>query len=356
MSPASVRNLTFAEAINEALAQSLAHDPSVYVIGLGAPDPKGVFGTTAGLQETYGPARVFDMPIAENAVTGIVLGSAIDGMRPVMTHQRVDFALHSLEQLVNQAAKWHYMFDGRMRAPLVVRMIVGRGWGQGPQHSQSLHSWLAHVPGLKVVMPALPADAKGLLIAAIQDDSPVVFIEHRWLYGISGPVPEAYSPQKLGVPRVVRSGKDITIAASSYMTIEALRASALMERSAINAEVIDIHTLNPLDDGPILDSVRRTGHLLVADCGWMQCGYAAEIMARVSEKAHASLRAAPRRIALPDWPTPTSPALTRDFYPGVREIMTATASILGVPASRLVPFEPGNIPHDVPDTSFAGPF
>jgi pyruvate dehydrogenase E1 component beta subunit len=205
-------------------------------------------------------------------------------------------------------------------------------------------------------MPALPADAKSLLIAAIQDDNPVIFIEHRWLYGISGPVPKDYAVSKLGAPRVVRHGKDITIAASSYMTVEALRASVLLARSEIDAEVIDIHTLNPLDDGPILDSVRRTGHLLVADCGWMHCGYAAEITARVTEKAYGALRAAPRRIALPDWPTPTSPALTRDFYPGVREIMTATADILGIPASRLVPVEPGNIPHDVPDTSFAGPF
>lgn len=350
------RQLSFADAINEGLALALTHDPSVYVIGLGAPDPKGVFGTTTGLQSKFGETRVFDMPIAENAVTGIVLGSAIDGMRPVMTHQRVDFALHSLEQLVNQAAKWHYMFDGRMRAPLVIRMIVGRGWGQGPQHSQSLHSWLAHVPGLKVVMPALPADAKELLIAAIQDDNPVVFIEHRWLYGVAGPVPEGYGARTLGPPRIVRRGKDITIAASSYMTIEALRASVLLERSDIDAEIVDVHTLNPLDDGPIIESVRKTGRLLVADCGWTHCGYAAEITARVTEKAYRSLRAAPRRIALPDCPTPTSPALTKDFYPGVREIVTAAAEILDVPMSRIAAFEPSNIPHDVPDSSFAGPF
>jgi pyruvate dehydrogenase E1 component beta subunit len=356
MSAARDRTLTFAEAVNEALAQSLDHDPSVYVIGLGVPDPKGVFGTTAGLSTAFGEDRVFDMPVAENAVTGIVLGSAIDGMRPVMTHQRVDFALHSLEQLVNQAAKWHYMFDGRMRAPLVVRMIVGRGWGQGPQHSQSLHGWLAHIPGLKVVMPALPADAKALLIAAIQDDNPVIFIEHRWLYGISGPVPDTYDVGTLGAPRIVRPGTDITIAASSYMTIEALRASSLLARSEIDAEVIDVHTLSPLDDGPILDSVRRTGRLLVADCGWTHCGFGAEVTARVSEKAYGGLKGAPRRIAMPDWPTPTSPALTADFYPGVREIMTATAAMLDLPASRLVFPEPGNIPHDVPDTSFAGPF
>jgi len=257
---------------------------------------------------------------------------------------------------VNQAAKWHYMFDGRMRAPLVVRMIVGRGWGQGPQHSQSLHGWLAHIPGLKVVMPALPADAKSLLIAAIRDDNPVVFIEHRWLHGIAGPVPEDYVVRPLGAPRIARSGKDITIAASGYMTVEALRASALLERSAIDAEVVDVHTLNPLDDTPVLDSVRRTGHLLVTDGGWTHCGFAAEITARVTEKAYGALRAAPRRVAMPDWPTPTSPALTDGFYPGVRDIMTGAAAVLDVPASRLVMPEPGNTPHDVPDTSFAGPF
>jgi pyruvate dehydrogenase E1 component beta subunit len=352
----AVRQLTFAEAVNEGLAAALEQDPSVYVIGLGVPDPKGIFGTTTGLQARFGEKRVFDMPIAENAVTGIVLGSAIDGMRPVMTHQRIDFALHALEQIVNQAAKWHYMFDGRMRAPMVIRMIVGRGWGQGPQHSQSLHGWFSHIPGLKVVMPALPADAKELLIAAIQDDNPVIFIEHRWLYGIRGPVPAGYTGGALGGPRVVRPGDSITIVASGYMTVESLRAADLLATCGIDAEVIDIQMLNPLDDAPIIESVRRTGRLLVADCGWTHCGYAGEIAARATEKAYDALSAAPRRVALPDCPTPTSPALTEDWYPVATDIAAAAAEILEVPRSKLPAADAAGVPHDIPDTRFTGPF
>lgn len=350
------RELSFAGAINEAMSIALEKDPSVFVIGLGAPDPKGIFGTTSGLRDTHGSERVLDMPVSENAATGLVLGAAIDGLRPVMTHQRIDFALHSLEQIVNQAAKWHYMFDGQMRAPIVIRMVVGRGWGQGPQHSQSLHNWFAHVPGLKVVMPALPADAKGLLLASIADDNPTIFIEHRWLYDIAGPVPEGHVTAQIGPANVVREGEDITIAASSFMTIEALRAAATLSDGGVSAEVIDIHTLNPLQDDLIISSIEKTGHLIVADCGWSHCGFAGEVIARVAEQSHGTLRSAPRRIALPDCPTPTSPALTDGFYPDSRNIVKMTTEILGIPDSRFESPVSGRSLHDVPDSDFAGPF
>ena len=184
------RQMTCAQALREAQDLCLAADPSVFLMGRGVPDPKGIFGTTSGLAEAHGAERVFDMPCAENAMTGVAIGAALAGMRPVMTHQRVDFALLALEQLCNQAANWRAMFAGQQTVPLTVRLMVGRGWGQGPQHSQCLHAWLAHVPGLKVVMPTTPHDAKGLLIAAIEDDDPVVFIEHRWLHGLRGEVPD----------------------------------------------------------------------------------------------------------------------------------------------------------------------
>ncbi|MFQ5482693.1 MAG: dehydrogenase E1 component subunit alpha/beta, partial [Nitrospinaceae bacterium] len=188
--PRMTREITFSQALHEAADHCLAEDPSVYVLGLGVPDPKGVFGTTAGLQEKYGPDRVMDMPVSENAMTGVAIGSAMTGMRPIMTHQRIDFMLLSLDQVINNAAKWHYMFGGQLKAPLVIRLLVGRGWGQGPQHSQSLQALFAHIPGLKVVCPFSPHDAKGLLIAAVRDPNPVIFIEHRWLHGLYGPVPE----------------------------------------------------------------------------------------------------------------------------------------------------------------------
>jgi pyruvate dehydrogenase E1 component beta subunit len=303
------RMLKFHEAVREALDLCMARDPAVYVVGLGTPDPKGIFGTTLGLREKYGDDRVLDMPTAENGMTGIALGSALGGMRPVMTHQRMDFAVLALEQIVNQAAKWHYMFAGARRCPMVIRLVVGRGWGQGPQHSQSLQAWFAHVPGLKVVMPATPHDAKGLLVAAIEDDSPVIYIEHRWLHGTFGPVPEEHYRVPIGEARVVRQGRDVTIAAVSHMVIEALQAADCLARAGIEAEVIDIRTLRPLDTSAILGSVRRTGRLLVADTGWKTGGFAAEVVALAAEQCLDRLKSPPRRLALADVPTPSTPAL-----------------------------------------------
>ena len=259
------REIKFDQAINEAIDQCMAEDPAVYIMGLGVPDPKGIFGSTLGLQQKYGSARVMDMPTSENGMTGVAIGSALVGMRPIMAHQRIDFALLAVEQIVNQAAKWHYMFGGQMNVPLVIRMIIGRGWGQGPQHSQSLHAWFAHVPGLKVVMPTTPYDAKGLLIASVEDNNPVIFIEHRWLYNIVGHVPEEVYRVPLGRARVARQGKDLTIAAISYMVLEALRAADMLAADGIHAEVIDIRSLKPLDDELILKSVRKTGHLIVVE-------------------------------------------------------------------------------------------
>jgi len=348
------RELKYYQAINEATDLCMAQDSSVYVMGLGVPDPKGIFGTTLGLEKKHGSARVLDMPCAENGMTGIAIGSALVGMRPILTHQRIDFALLSVEQLVNQAAKWHYMFGGRMRVPLVVRMIIGRGWGQGPQHSQSLQSWFAHIPGLKVVMPTTPHDVKGLLISSIEDDNPVIFLEHRWLYNVSGPVPEGVYRVPLGQARIAREGKDITVVAVSYMTLEALRAAEFLAEEGIQAEVIDVRTLRPLDDATILKSIRKTGRLLVADTGWKTGGISGEIVARVAEEAFGALRSAPRRIALPDTPTPTSPALAENYYPRAANLVAAIREMLDRPAARPLPEAHGR--HDVPDPSFKGPF
>ena len=350
------RHLRGFEAIREALDQSMARDSSVYVMGLGVPDPKGVFGTTAGLRERYGDERVMDMPASENGMTGVAIGSALAGMRPVMVHQRIDFAILAVEQIVNQAAKWHYMFNGKGTVPLVVRMVVGRGWGQGPQHSQSLHSWFAHVPGLKVVLPSTPYDLKGLLIASIEDDNPVVFIEHRWTYHVSGPVPEETYRVPLGTARVVREGNDVTIAAVSHMTLEALRAAAIVEPLGVSVEVVDVRTLRPLDRATIIESVRKTGRLLAADTSWKLAGYSAELVATVVEGAHDLLKAAPRRIALPDAPTPTSPALANAYYPRGLDLARAVMAMVGRSHEGLQLEPPSTTPLDVPDASFAGPF
>lgn len=348
-----MRELKFTQALNEATALSMEADPRVHIMGLGVPDPTGIFGTTTGLQARFGPERVTDLPTSENAMTGVAIGSALAGMRPILTHQRVDFAVLTMEQIVNQAAKWHYMFGGRMRVPLVIRMIVGRGWGQGPQHSQSLQAWFAHVPGLKVVMPTTPYDVKGLLISAIEDDNPVIVIEHRWLYNFSGPVPEGLYRVPIGEARVVRAGTDITIVSISYMTLEAQRAATVLARHGISAEVIDLRSLRPWDEPRVLESVRKTGRLLVTDTAWKTGGFAGEILARVAEEG-LPLKTPPRRVCLPDSPTPTSPALAAHYYPRAAHIEAAVAGMFGIdlPEAHEVP----TIPLDQPDLSFTGPF
>ena len=349
------RPLTFSRAIQEATDLCMAADPRVYVIGLGVPDPKGIFGTTAGLQAKYGPLRVMDMPCSEGAVMGIVTGSALVGMRPIMTHQRIDFALLAVEQIVNQAAKWHYMFGGKMNVPVVIRLLIGRGWGQGPQHSQSLQAWFAHVPGLKVVMPATPHDAKGLLIASVEDDNPVIFLEHRWLHNVAEDVPEGLYRVPLGEARVARVGQDVTLVCTSYMVLEGLRAAETLAEVGIEAEVVDLRTLRPLDTATILNSVRKTGRVVVVDTGHRSFGISAEIAALAAEQAFDALKAAPVRIALPDCPTPTSPALAEHFYPRAADLARAAARLVGKQIREEdLPASPVHL--DVPDASFKGPF
>ena len=350
------RERRFFQAIHEAIDQCMAKDANVYIMGLGVPDPKGIFGTTLGLMEKYGPNRAMDMPISENAMTGIAIGSALVNMRPVMTHQRIDFALLAMDQIVNQAANWHYMFGGRMNVPLVIRMIIGRGWGQGPQHSQSLQNWFTHIPGLKVVMPTTPYDAKGLLIASIEDNNPVIFLEHRWLYHIKGNVPEDVYRVPLAKASVVRQGNDITVVSTSHMTLEAIRAADVLKNEGTSVEVIDIRTLKPLDQTTILESVHKTGRLIVADTGWRFCGYSAEIIASVSENLFHELKSPPKRVALPDCPSPTSPALSSHYYPGVNDIISAVRESLDNNFDKEPKYIEISGPLDVPNMEFTGPF
>lgn len=350
------RILQFTAAILEATDQCMSNDPSVYVIGLGSTDPKGIFGTTLGLDKKHGPDRCMDMPTSENGMTGVAIGSAILGLRPIITHQRVDFALLSLDQIINNAAKWHYMFGGRMKVPLVIRLMIGRGWGQGPQHSQALHSVFAHIPGLKVVMPATPHDAKGLLIAAVEDDNPVIYLEHRWLHVVRGEVPEEMYRVPLGKCRVVRSGADVTLLTASYMTLEAIRAAEILAEDGIDAEVVDVRSLKPLDRETILESVSKTGRLVVGDIGWRHAGFAAELMATVAEDAFPHLKAAPIRVTLPDAPIPTSPALSVTLYPHVSDLVNAARRTLGLPPVAEGRIPAPTTPPDIPDPSFMGPF
>lgn len=355
------RQIKYYEAILEATDQKMAQDPNVYIMGLGVPDPKAIFGTTAGLAEKYGPDRVMDMPTSENAMTGVAVGTAILGMRPIMTHQRVDFFILALDQLINNAAKWHYMFGNQMKVPLVIRLIIGRGWGQGPQHSQTLHSFFAHIPGLKVVMPSTPYDAKGLLVSAIEDDNPVVYLEHRWLHNVFGEVPSEMYRVPIGKAKIVQQGSDVTLVACSHMTLEAFRAVKWLQEEGVSAELIDLRTIKPLDKETILESIRKTGRLVVIDPDWKTAGFSAELLAIAAEEAHSSLKVAPVRIAHPDRLTPTSWALANHFYPTAKHIAMEVLKMMQKPikAKQLLEEiikQSMQIPLDVPDKEFTGPF
>lgn len=346
--------ITFAEAINDAMMVAMESDPKVIAFGLGINDPKAIFGTTAGLCSRFGNKRVFDMPVSENALTGLAVGAAIGGYKPVMVHQRLDFALVSIDQIVNSAAKWFYMFGGQTPVPMVIRMIVGRGWGQGPTHSQALHSWFAHVPGLKVVLPSTPQDAKGLLLESINDQNPVIFIEHRWLHNTEGDVPKGDYRIPIGKGEIVIAGSDVTIVAFSLMVPEARRAAAHLAAYGISCEIIDLRAVRPIDWGIIGDSVAKTGRLVALDIANRAVSVSSEIIAEVSERLHLKLKAAPIRIGLPDHAVPTSPALTADFYPTFVNIIEQVAAMMGIeiPTDALE----DSHPHDVPGEWFRGPF
>lgn len=355
------REITYAAAIREAIDQCLERDASVFLIGEGVPDPRGIFGTTLGLHKKYGRERVMDMPVSENGITGVCIGLAIRGFRPIMTHQRVDFSILAADQIINNAAKWHYMFGGKVSVPLVIRMLIGRGWGQGAQHSQSLQALFAHIPGLKVVMPGNAHDVKGMLIAAVYDDNPVIFIEHRWLYNVKGEVPAGFYQEDLGKAKIVKKGRDITIVATSYMILESVKAGQVLAKENIGVEVVDARSIKPVDWETIVSSVKKTGRLIAADTGYETLGFASEVISGVTEKAFAAFKMPPRKITLPDIPTPTSWKAAEKYYPTYIDIVRSVLEILNISNKKIKSIldrnkPDGKIRSDVPDSSFSGPF
>lgn len=325
---AALREITYREAIREALFQALEMDKNVFLLGEGIDDPGGVFGTTVGLKERFGDTRVMDSPIAENGMTGVAIGAAMTGMRPVFIHMRVDFLPMCMDQIINHAAKWSYMTGGKVHVPLTIRAIIGRGWGSAAQHSQSLQALFAHIPGLRVIMPASPYDAKGLLLGSIAGNCPTIIIEHRWLYDQKEGVPEEPYMIHAGSGLIRREGKDLTIAGASYMVYEALRAAEELAKEGISAEVLDLRSIRPLDEALLLESVRKTGRLIAADTGWRTCGVAAEVAAVVAESAYDCLKAPVKRICLPEAPTPASHELEVAYYPSFRDIVSSAKELL----------------------------
>ena len=320
----------YVEALSEGIVQAMEKDPNIFMTGIAVDYPSGIFGSTVEAAQRFGPERVFGSPAMENALTGIAIGAAVMGKRPIIVHPRNDFMILSFDQIINVAAKWRYMFGGNAgNAPIVIRAVIGKGWGQGATHSQSLQAPLAHFPGLTVVMPAFPRDAKGLLLFALQHDGPVIILEHRSLYGTEGDVPEVMEPTPFGKAAVIRSGKDVTIVATSFMSYEAIHAADELAKQGIDAEVIDLRFIRPLDEETILKSVKKTGHLVVADTSWEMCGVVSEVAALVAEKAFGYLKAPVRRIALANCPAPVSQPLESAFYPRASTIAQAVLSLLG---------------------------
>lgn len=322
------RKISYAEALYETFDQVLAGNKDVFIMGQGVDDPFSMFGSTLNLHKKYGVNRVFDTPLSEEGMTGIAVGAALAGMRPIYMHNRPDFLLLAMNQIVNHAGKWHYMFGGRVNVPLVIWACIGRGWGSGAQHSQSLQGLFMHIPGLKLVMPSTPYDAKGLLVNSILDDNPVIVLEHRWLLKHTGFVPEGLYTIPFGKGVIREKGRDVTIVGVSYMVIESLRAREKLKKEGISVEVIDLRTLKPLDEKIILNSVRKTGRLVIVDTDWKTAGVTSEIAAIVAEKGFQYLSAPIKRVAAPDIPTPAGFVLESEFYPGVEEIINAVKEVL----------------------------
>lgn len=324
----SNRKLQYSLAINEALHQMMGGDPSVFLIGQGVNSPWYVGNTAQGLLERFGGKRVIDTPVSENSITGAAVGAAIVGMRPVVVHPRMDFMLYAMDPIINEAANWYYMNGGKTSVPVVIWGIINRGGAQAAQHSQALHATFAHVPGLKVVMPATPYDAKGLMVAAIRDDNPVVFIDDRWLYRVEESVPEEIYEVEIGKGVIRRAGTDLTLVAASFMAHEASKAVEQLAEEQMDVEFIDLRTVKPLDEDLILESVKKTGRLVVADGGWKTCGLAAEIAALISGSAFEFLKAPIKRVALPDCPAPASTVLEREYYPTAENIRLVVRQVL----------------------------
>lgn len=322
------REIKYVQAISEAQIQAMDNDPSIFIFGVGVADPSGIFGSTVEARKKFGRPRVFDTPMSENTLTGIGVGAALCGMRPILVHARNDFLLLTMDQIVNHAAKWKYMAGGKLNSPLLIRAIIGRGWGQAAQHSQSLQALFAHIPGLQVIMPVSPYDAKGLILSSLESQRTTICIEHRWLYEKTGPVPEERYTIPFGKGNIVRKGKDVTLVAISHMVLEAKTVADELAKEGIDVEIIDPRSVRPLDEDMILESLKKTGRLVALDTAWISCGVTAEIAALAAEKGFKYLKAPVLRIGLPDVPTPCSSVLEAAYYPNAKSVAQSIRNLV----------------------------
>ncbi len=330
------RKITYRNGINEALHQEMERDDNVFIYGLDVDDHKQIFDSHTGLLNRFGSQRVFSTPLSESALMGFGLGAAIKGLRPINVHIRVDFLILAMNQLANMVASYSYGSGGSLKVPLTIRAVIGRGWGQSYQHSKSLQSIFAHIPGLKVVMPTTARDAKNMLVAAIRDDNPVIVLEHRWLYDAEGNVPEEYETTSLSGSQVLRQGSDLTIIGTSWMNVEALKAADVLSRKAgIEIEVIDARSISPFDEMLSVESTLKTGHCIVADLDWLHCGFSAEIATRIYEKCLGSLKSPIRRIGFAETHCPCARPLEDAFYPNAITLIRAIEEELNLSETDL---------------------
>ena len=325
----ATREITFAQAINEALAEEMRRDPTVFIIGEDVAEAGTPFKVLSGLVKEFGPERVIDSPISEAGIAGIGVGAAMTGLRPVVDIMFGDFLTLTMDQLVNQAAKIHYMSGGKLKVPLVLRTTLGATRRSAAQHSQSLQAWVSHIPGLKVVLPATPYDAKGLLKSAIRDDNPVVFYEDKMMYQLRGPVPIEEYAIPLGVADVKREGRDITLVATSSMVQVALGAAESLSASGIDAEVVDVRSTLPLDRQTIIESVKKTSRAIVIDEGYESYGVTAEIASVIAEGAFYYLDAPVKRMGAMDVPVPFSPVLEDQTVPTPQSVAETAKTLCG---------------------------
>jgi pyruvate dehydrogenase E1 component beta subunit len=322
------RNLSYVQAIGEALVQIMHEDSRVFLIGEGVDNITGIYGITLPAYQKFGPQKVIDAPISENGLTGICIGAALDGLRPVLFHQRNDFMMLTMDQLVNHAAKIGFVSNGRHKVPLTIVSFIARKVGEGVQHSQSFQALFAHIPGLKVVMPSSPYDAKGLLLSAIEDENPVIVLYHRTLFDEIQFVPRGFYKVPIGSARIIKPGKDITIIATSATIMDAQHAIDILQKDAIDPELIDLRSIRPLDKKLIIDSVKKTGRVVVVDTGWKTFGVTAEVVATISEGAFSSLKCSPKRIGMMEVPCPASPYLLKDYHPTKEQIVSTVREMM----------------------------
>jgi acetoin:2,6-dichlorophenolindophenol oxidoreductase subunit beta len=347
------KNYIFSEVVNLTLKEIMKSNNKTVLFGLGVDDPKGIFGTTSGLKEIYGNSRVFDMPASENAMTGVAIGMSLNKMIPIMNHQRMDFFLLAMDQLINNAAKWKYMFGGQQKAPIIIRLIVGRGWGQGPTHSQNFQNMFASIPGLKVYIPSFPSTVRNILHASIKSSDPVLIIEHRWLHYMNEKIDFKSKPKKISCIKKIKDGKDLTIISSSYSTFEILKLYDNLKKNNISIDHLDINMLKPFNIDLIYNSVKKTGKLLILDNSVHKyCSFGGHLISELVSKKKNIFKKEPINLNLPDIPSPTSYYLSKEFYNSSEDIFKEIAKLM----NKKIELPKDTHKHDIPDPKFRGPF